>query len=196
MTMLEERDADRLPPPDAEEAAPARDVDGRAARRRNVVAEIAERRRADIREEMARLTIDDHLALAAATPPPRPIVDRLAAPGLHLIAEIKRSSPSAGEIAGPDEDIVARARAYEASGAAAISVLCEPHWFGGSVEDLRAVEPASLGPDHCELEAEKVGRRKQDAVGINRDLSEKRNRPGELNESWIHGYLHRAYREL
>ena len=41
-----------------------------------------------------------------------------------------------------DEDIVARARAYEAGGAAAISVLCEPHWFGGSIDDLRAVRAA------------------------------------------------------
>jgi tryptophan synthase beta chain len=110
--------------------------------RQNVVAEIAARRRADIREEMARLTLDEHLAIAASTPPPRPILDRLAAPGLHVIAEIKRSSPSAGAIAGRDEDIVARARAYEAGGAAAISVLCEPHWFGGSVDDLRAVRAA------------------------------------------------------
>src|SRR5213078_787345 len=89
-----------------------------------------------IRDEMARLSLDDHLEIASATPPPRPILDRLAGPGLHLIAEIKRSSPSAGE------DIVARARAYEAGGAAAISVLCEPHWFGGSVADLRAVRAA------------------------------------------------------
>ena len=37
---------------------------------------------------------------------------------------------------------MARARAYEAGGAAAISVLCEPHWFGGSVDDLRAVRAA------------------------------------------------------
>ncbi len=74
--------------------------------------------------------------------PPRPIAERLAAPGLHLIAEIKRASPSAGRIAGGDEDIVARARAYEAGGAAAISVLCEPHWFGGSIDDLRAVRAA------------------------------------------------------
>ncbi|HEV7808980.1 MAG TPA: tryptophan synthase subunit beta, partial [Candidatus Limnocylindrales bacterium] len=65
-----------------------------------------------------------------------------AAPGLHLIGEIKRASPSAGVIARDDEDIVARARAYEAGGATAISVLCEPHWFGGSVEDLRAVRAA------------------------------------------------------
>ena len=77
---------------------------------------------------------------------PRPIAERLAAPGLHLIAEIKRSSPSAGRIAGADEDIVARARAYEAGGAAAISVLCEPHWFGGSIEDLTRVRSAVAIP--------------------------------------------------
>jgi tryptophan synthase beta subunit len=118
-------------------------ADTAAPRRKpNVVAEIAERRRADIRDEMARLTLDDHLAIAAGTRPPRPILDRLAAPGLHVIAEIKRRSPSAGEIAERNEDIVARARAYEAGGAVAISVLCEPHWFGGSIDDLRAVRAA------------------------------------------------------
>jgi tryptophan synthase beta chain/phosphoribosylanthranilate isomerase len=109
---------------------------------RSVVAEIAARRREDVRAEMARLDLDDHLAIAAATPPIRPLLDQLAAPGLHVIAEIKRSSPSAGAIARDDEDIVARARAYEAGGAVAISVLCEPHWFGGSVDDLRAVRGA------------------------------------------------------
>jgi tryptophan synthase beta subunit len=115
---------------------------GRRPRRQNVVLEIAERRRIDVREEMARFSLDDHLARAAETPAPRPIVDRLASPGLHVIAEIKRSSPSAGAIASKGDDIVARARAYEAGGAAAISVLCEPHWFGGSVDDLRAVRAA------------------------------------------------------
>ncbi|HEX2755202.1 MAG TPA: tryptophan synthase subunit beta [Candidatus Limnocylindrales bacterium] len=139
MTVDDRPELDRLPPPDDDTPDPA---DAAAAGTRNVVEEIAERRRADIRDEMARLTLDEHLAIAEATPAPRPILDRLAAPGLHLIAEIKRSSPSAGEIAAPDEDIVARARAYEAGGASAISVLCEPHWFGGSVEDLRRVRAA------------------------------------------------------
>jgi tryptophan synthase beta chain len=74
-----------------------------------------------------------------AAAPVRPFAERLAAPGLHLIAEIKRRSPSAGQIAATGEDIVARARAYQAGGAAAISVLCEPHWFGGSVADLTLV---------------------------------------------------------
>ena len=59
-------------------------------------------------------------------------------PGLHIIAELKRRSPSAGAIAADGEDIVARARAYEAGGAAAISVLCEPHWFGQGSERAEA----------------------------------------------------------
>jgi tryptophan synthase beta subunit len=138
VTLADRPESDRLPPPD--EDAP--DAAAAGEPNRNIVAEIAERRRADIREEMGKLSLDDHLAIAEATPPPRPILERLAAPGLHLIAEIKRSSPSAGAIATANDDIVARARAYEAGGATAISVLCEPHWFGGSVDDLRAVRAA------------------------------------------------------
>ena len=92
--------------------------------------------------EVEATSLGEQLDRALATPPPRPIAERLAQPGLHLVAEIKRASPSAGRIAQGNEDIVARARAYEAGGAAAISVLCEPHWFGGSLDDLRAVRAA------------------------------------------------------
>lgn len=63
----------------------------------------------------------------------------LEAPGLQVIAEIKRRSPSAGDLA-PDLDPVARAIAYERGGAAAISVLTEPDFFGGSIEDLQRVK--------------------------------------------------------
>ncbi|MEA2675838.1 MAG: tryptophan synthase beta chain [Chloroflexota bacterium] len=114
--------------------------------RSNVVEEIAARRRTDLLAEVAATTLGAIEEAARAAPSPRPIAERLATPGLHLIAEIKRSSPSAGRIAAQDEDIVARARAYEAGGAAAISVLCEPHWFGGSVADLRAVREAVATP--------------------------------------------------
>ncbi len=107
-----------------------------------MVHEIAARRRADIVAEVAATSLADQLDAALASPRPRPVVEALAAPGLHLIAEIKRASPSAGAITMSGEDIVARARAYEAGGAAVISVLCEPHWFGGSVADLRAVRAA------------------------------------------------------
>jgi tryptophan synthase beta subunit len=114
--------------------------------RTSVVNEIAVRRRADVLAEVSRTSREAIEDAGRTALPPRPIAERLAAPGLHLIAEIKRASPSAGRIAGADEDIVARARAYEAGGAAAISVLCEPHWFGGSLDDLRAVRAAVAVP--------------------------------------------------
>jgi indole-3-glycerol phosphate synthase len=62
-------------------------------------------------------------------------------PQLAVIAEVKRRSPSKGDIA-PDLDAVAQARAYEAAGADAISVLTEPTYFGGSLDDLRKVAAA------------------------------------------------------
>ena len=116
------------------------------SRRAGVVAEIAARRRADLAPVLDREDRGAIEAALATAPPVRSIVDRLVDPGLHLIAEVKRASPSAGRIAPDGEDIVARARAYQAGGASAISVLCEPHWFGGSVEDLRAVRAAVSVP--------------------------------------------------
>jgi tryptophan synthase beta subunit len=118
----------------------------RRAERSNVVVEIAARRLADISADLGGRSAADLSRAAAAAPPPRPSAERLALPGLHLIAELKRRSPSAGQIVDSGEDIVARSRAYAAGGAVAISVLCEPHWFGGSVDDLRAVRSAVSVP--------------------------------------------------
>ena len=64
----------------------------------------------------------------------------LAGPGMALLAEVKRASPSQGLIA--DLDPVAAARAYAAGGAAALSVLTEPRHFGGERAHLRAVAAA------------------------------------------------------
>ena len=123
-------------------AAPSKST-GRG--RLGVLGEIADRRRAEMRRWFE-LVSPPGADVIAKLDPPRPFAERLATPGLHLIAEIKRRSPSAGQIATADDDIVARARAYQAGGAAAISVLCEPHWFGGSIDDLAAVRAAVSVP--------------------------------------------------
>jgi indole-3-glycerol phosphate synthase len=76
-------------------------------------------------------------AVIAERPEGRPFSEALLRPGISLIAEHKRRSPSAGKIreGATVEDIVL---AYQRGGAAALSILTEPFHFGGSLEDLRA----------------------------------------------------------
>ena len=66
-------------------------------------------------------------------------------PGVHVVAEIKRASPSRGDIR-IDLDAVATARAYADGGAAALSVLTEPAYFKGSSADLRQARDAVQVP--------------------------------------------------
>ena len=97
----------------------------------------------EVRRRLERSPLDESalMALALGLPPARPFERSLLAAGAPaVIAEIKRSSPSAGKIA--EADPAARARAYEAAGAAAVSVLTEPLHFDGSLADLRAVHLA------------------------------------------------------
>lgn len=70
---------------------------------------------------------------------------QLARPGVNIIAECKRRSPSRGVLA-PAYDPVAQARAYVDGGAAAISVLTEPSFFDGSLAHLAAVHAAVAVP--------------------------------------------------
>ena len=79
----------------------------------------------------------------ASLPPPRPFVDALRGPGVAVIAEIKRATPRAGDLA-PDVEAASLARAYSAGGASALSVLTEPKYFKGSVEDLQAASACGL----------------------------------------------------
>lgn len=81
----------------------------------------------------------------AADDPPRGFAAALRAPGISIIAEHKRGSPSAGVIRDDLvlEDVVS---AYERGGAAALSVLTEPHSFAGSLDDLAAARAAARLP--------------------------------------------------
>ena len=82
----------------------------------------------------------------------RPFQEALAHPGTSLIAEFKRRSPSAGMIR-EGSSVAEIVRAYEAGGAAAISVLTEETHFGGSLEDLyearRVTQLPILRKDFC-----------------------------------------------
>jgi indole-3-glycerol phosphate synthase len=94
--------------------------------------EIAPQLRAVSAAELTRANTD------LPPPPPFAAALRRADGRLAVIAEIKRRSPSAGEIK-PGVPALEQARRYQAAGADALSVLTDSHYFGGSLDDLREV---------------------------------------------------------
>jgi len=97
-------------------------------------------KRAELEAERAALPVEAMREAAGRAPAPRDFLAALRSRRHAIIAEIKRASPSKGDIL-PGLDPAAVAREYAASGAAAISVLTDRH-FKGSLEDLRAVRVA------------------------------------------------------
>ena len=93
-----------------------------------------------LNESLARISERELRRRVKDLPPPPAL--QLSAGGFDLIAEVKRRSPAAGQLAVQDLSVTAQARAYAAGGAAAISVLTEPEEFGGELAHVSEVAAA------------------------------------------------------
>jgi indole-3-glycerol phosphate synthase len=111
----------------------------------NALTPIIASTREDVERRRATVSRGELEAAAAARTDRRSFRAALDAPGLSVIAEHKRRSPSAGSIREglALEDVV---RAYERGGAAALSILTERANFGGSLHDLRTARASSRLP--------------------------------------------------
>lgn len=113
--------------------------------------DVLDRIAGSVRERLARTPLPADLAAAARQAARRRTRERrslqvaLAAPGVRIIAECKRRSPSAGWLR-PDFEPVQLALAYERGGAAAISVVTEPEYFAGETGWIGAVRGAVAVP--------------------------------------------------
>jgi indole-3-glycerol phosphate synthase len=110
-----------------------------------MIEELVHAARADVERRRAEVPLAELEGRLAERPEQRPFGEALVRPGLSLIAEFKRRSPSAGEIRGGVSPAEV-ARAYEEGGAAALSVLTDAPHFGGSLEDLSEARAACALP--------------------------------------------------
>ena len=113
--------------------------------------------------------LPDLVEQAAGTPPPQDFTGALRVDGLSCIAEIKRRSPSKGDLdPGLQADLVAKD--YVTGGAACLSVLTDVDFFGGSTADLAAAREASglpvLRKDFTVQEADVVDARLMGADAV------------------------------
>jgi indole-3-glycerol phosphate synthase len=113
--------------------------------------------------------LGDLVERAHATPAPRDFAAALRGDGLSCIAEIKRRSPSKGDL-DPDLQPELVAKEYVAGGAACLSVLTDSDFFGGAAADLAAARQASglpvLRKDFTVQEADVVDARLMGADAV------------------------------
>ena len=104
-----------------------------------ILDQILETKRAELERRKRELSLSEIELRARETPLPLNLSGALMGPGVRLIAEVKKASPSRG-LLSPDFDPVALARTYADNGAAAISVLTEVDHFQGSLGHLSQVK--------------------------------------------------------
>ncbi|WP_374688346.1 indole-3-glycerol phosphate synthase TrpC [Promineifilum sp.] len=112
-----------------------------AKRRGEILDEIMAHHREQLPKTMQQVSLEDLRAMTAVAPPPRDFEAAVRAPGVSLIAECKKASPSKGLLVN-HYDPVRLARLYEKAGARAISVLTDTRHFQGTLEHLRDVREA------------------------------------------------------
>ena len=114
-------------------------VSNLAKKRGEILDEIMRYHRERLPKVMRDVPLADVRAMAAVAPPPLNFYEALKQPGVSLIAECKKASPSKGLLV-PKYNAVKLAQTYVEAGAKAISVLTDGRHFQGSLEDLRDVK--------------------------------------------------------
>ena len=110
----------------------------------NILNEIVKRNRTALEEKKRSVPFDRIAEMAATAPERADFVEAFRGPGVHVIAELKKASPSKGLIR-ESLDVPVLATALKEAGAAALSVLTEPFYFRGGLENLRlASETVSI----------------------------------------------------
>jgi len=110
----------------------------------SILNEIVTKNRAALELKKQEIPLDELAAMAADAPERADFAEAFRAPGIHVIAELKKASPSKGMIR-ENLDVPALAAELKDAGAAALSVLTEPFYFKGGLDNLRlASETVSI----------------------------------------------------